>query len=69
MSSGNEGEGGRDSSSTVNIKHSEVDFVSRNDKSKQFQNFQGEVLRAGGYPGYVEPKFSLAPRRAEGRFV
>jgi len=28
---------------------------------------EGEVLRAGGYPGYVEPKFSLAPRRAEGR--
>jgi len=28
---------------------------------------EAEVLRAGGYPGYVEPKFSLAPRRAEGR--
>jgi len=28
---------------------------------------EAEVLQAGGYPGYVEPKFSLAPRRAEGR--
>jgi hypothetical protein len=28
---------------------------------------KAEVLRAGGYPGYVEPNFGLAPRRAEGR--